>query len=472
MLGASSGEDDEDTSDNWDAEGAYDGAFEDDAADLDDRQDEDYAPDLDIIRPAKESRKGMARNTRVSRRRILFENSGADSSCENDKATPISSVQGKQSEASAKPQNQGEEVVDRLLGMNTIVPDNDAAFLKGFPDRWRSWEFFHEQFDIFTASTYQRIPVRSTTSVEKRNKQILGGNKSVKTITVDWKVYSKTLKCTHGIKQQKRGDGQCQHNVIRFTGCTAQVNATLQMPHALSVLREFIHQEEGNSASFFVEEATEVAQVVVFQSARMKRLFQAFPEVVLVDTTHDTHANQYKLFSFMMTDFFGKGQYVQHAWVKAETKEHLRLAIMCFQENNPFWTKVKVFVTDKAFHEKAVLAEAFPESRQLLCLFHVVAWLEKQAAKLSTGTALEKEKLKAALSALVYSTSQRQYDEDKHYLLKVLKNNEDHELYRFFMVNWDVRKEEWALFERGNVPHWGNHTNNRLESKWGKIKQI
>ncbi|OWY97736.1 hypothetical protein PHMEG_00031663 [Phytophthora megakarya] len=167
-----------------------------------------------------------------------------------------------------------------------------------------------------------------------------------------------------------------------------------------------------------------------------------------------------------------QGQYVQHALVKAETKEHLRLAITCFQENNPFWTKVKVFVTDKAFHEKAVLAEAFPESRQLLCLFHVVTWLEKQAAKLSTGTALEKEKLKAALSALMYSTSQRHYDEGKHYLLKLLENNEDHELYRFFMVNWDARKEEWALFERGNVPHLGNHTNNRLESKWGKIKQI
>ncbi|OWY94447.1 hypothetical protein PHMEG_00035820 [Phytophthora megakarya] len=133
-----------------------------------------------------------------------------------------------------------------------------------------------------------------------------------------------------------------------------------------------------------------------------------------------------------------QGHYVQHALIKTETKAHLRLAIMCFQENNPFWTKVKVFVTDKAFDEEA----RHSLNRQLLCLFHVVAWLEKQAAKLSTGTALEKEKLKAALSALVYSTSQRQYDEDKHYLLKLLKNNEDHELYRFFMVNWDTRKEE------------------------------
>ncbi|OWY92951.1 hypothetical protein PHMEG_00037822 [Phytophthora megakarya] len=72
--------------------------------------------------------------------------------------------------------------------------------------------------------------------------------------------------------------------------------------------------------------------------------------------------------------------------VKLETKEHLRLTIQCFQSNNPLWAKVRVFVTDKAFHKKAVLTEAFLGSRQLLCIFHVITWLEKQAAKLSTGT--------------------------------------------------------------------------------------
>ncbi|KAG2834572.1 hypothetical protein PC116_g24666 [Phytophthora cactorum] len=72
------------------------------------------------------------------------------------------------------------------------------------------------------------------------------------------------------------------------------------------VLREFVDQEKGKSARIFVEEGTRTAHVVVFLSARMKRLFKAFPEVVLVDTTHDMDANKYKLFSFAVTDFFGK----------------------------------------------------------------------------------------------------------------------------------------------------------------------
>ncbi|KAE9234234.1 hypothetical protein PF005_g1987 [Phytophthora fragariae] len=40
--------------------------------------------------------------------------------------------------------------------------------------------------------------------------------------------------------------------------------------------------------------------------AKMKRLFKAFPEVVLVDSTHNTNANRYKLFSFMVHDVLGK----------------------------------------------------------------------------------------------------------------------------------------------------------------------
>eukprot|EP00644_Phytophthora_capsici_P008819 jgi/Phyca11/14088/fgenesh1_pg.PHYCAscaffold_6_\ len=103
-------------------------------------------------------------------------------------------------------------------------------------------------------------------------------------------------------------------------------------------------------------------------------------------TGKKTTLKDYKLFSFAVTDFFGKGQYVMHALVKTESKDNLQHAIDFFKDNNPTWRKIQVFVTDKAFHEKAVLAEEFPAARQLLCMFHVVAWLEKQVARLSTGS--------------------------------------------------------------------------------------
>ncbi|KAG6946831.1 hypothetical protein JG687_00016492 [Phytophthora cactorum] len=185
-----------------------------------------------------------------------------------------------------------------------------------------------------------------------------------------------------------------------------------------------------------------MVHVVVFHSARMKRLFRDFPDVVLVDTTHGTNTNKYKLFSFAVTDLFGKtshkimdvfcvGQYVMHALVKAETKENLRLAVDCFEHWNPPWTKIKLFITDKAFHGNDVLLEMFPEHPQLLCTFHVVTWLEQQAGRLSAGTTEAKDKLKTAMSLLASSTSEKQYEQVKAYLLKRLDGNQQHDLNQF-----------------------------------------
>ncbi|OWZ09465.1 hypothetical protein PHMEG_00017828 [Phytophthora megakarya] len=39
-------------------------------------------------------------------------------------------------------------------------------------------------------------------------------------------------------------------------------------------------------------------------------------------------------------------------------------------------------------------------------------------------------------------------------------------------VFWDTTTDEWVMFKRGGVPHLMNTTNNRLESKWGRIKKI
>ncbi|RLN85310.1 hypothetical protein BBJ28_00021672 [Nothophytophthora sp. Chile5] len=238
-----------------------------------------------------------------------------------------------------------------------------------------------------------------------------------------------------------------------------------------SLLREFCTEDEGNSAEIVVDGATNVAQVVTFQSARMKRLFRTFPEVIMVDTTHGTNINRYKLFSFVVHDIFGKGKYVQHALVVNETKTNLRCAVDVFKMNNPTWSDINVIVSDKAFHEKAVLQAAFPQARQLLCHFHVVEWLHMQVSRLATVTTAEKDILKGAMSALMAARNEDDYQEQKEGLLDRLGGDITHPLYVFFLNNWDNCKEEWVLHLRSDVPHLQNNTNNRIEAKWGATKQ-
>jgi hypothetical protein len=62
----------------------------------------------------------------------------------------------------------------------------------------------------------------------------------------------------------------------------------------------------GNWATVFVEKETSEARSAVFQSARMRKLFAAGPEVVMVDCTFGTNRSKYTLFSFVVHDLFGK----------------------------------------------------------------------------------------------------------------------------------------------------------------------
>ncbi|KAE8879565.1 hypothetical protein PF003_g36420 [Phytophthora fragariae] len=126
-------------------------------------------------------------------------------------------------------------------------------------------------------------------------------------------------------------------------------------------------------------------------------------------------------------------------------------------------------MTDKAMHEKTVLKEEFPHARQLLCQWHVVTWLKKQAARMAASV---KKEVKALMGLLVYARSKIEYDEARSTMKYLLGGDEEHPLYRTFLENWDNSQEEWVSYLRGNMPHLTNNTNNRIESKWGKIKDV
>ncbi|KAG1711389.1 hypothetical protein DVH05_008643 [Phytophthora capsici] len=50
---------------------------------------------------------------------------------------------------------------------------------------------------------------------------------------------------------------------------------------AYAVLDSFTEQDDGNMAQVYVDNDSNLARIATFQTARMERLFKAFPEVVL-----------------------------------------------------------------------------------------------------------------------------------------------------------------------------------------------
>ncbi|ETP24978.1 hypothetical protein F441_02115 [Phytophthora nicotianae CJ01A1] len=92
----------------------------------------------------------------------------------------------------------------------------------------------------------------------------------------------------------------------------------------VSELLQNFGEGPGNTVRIFRDPATSLTSCITFQTAHMRRMARKFPDALCIDATHETNLNRYRLFSFMVTDKFGSGAFVQHALIDEETKFLLR----------------------------------------------------------------------------------------------------------------------------------------------------
>ncbi|ETI51615.1 hypothetical protein F443_05080 [Phytophthora nicotianae P1569] len=192
-------------------------------------------------------------------------------------------------------------------------------------------------------------------------------------------------------------------------------NMIAEMRHVrVSQLLQDFGEGPGNAVRIFRDPATSLTSCITFQTAHMRRMERKFPEALCIDATHGTNCNRYRLFSFMVTDKFGSGAFVQHALIDGETKLNMKCALKAFKENNTAWRDVKVVIVDKDFTEIDVLAEELPDANVILCHFHVIDYLHRETSKRIYGfTSFEKPHVKNLITLMVRTNDEREFD---HYL--------------------------------------------------------
>ncbi|OWY97765.1 LOW QUALITY PROTEIN: hypothetical protein PHMEG_00031625 [Phytophthora megakarya] len=121
---------------------------------------------------------------------------------------------------------------------------------------------------------------------------------------------------------------------------------------------------EGAQKIYFA--AVSDAQTITIETRQMRRWFNAFPEVMLVDATHNTNDSRYKLFSFMIHDVSGHGQYVQHSLMENESAECLTVATSVFKLWNTSWDQIRLIVIDEDMGEISSLEEHFPIAKKYI----------------------------------------------------------------------------------------------------------
>ncbi|DAZ95021.1 TPA: hypothetical protein N0F65_003647, partial [Lagenidium giganteum] len=75
------------------------------------------------------------------------------------------------------------------------------------------------------------------------------------------------------------------------------------------------------------------------------------------------------------------------------------------------------------------------------------------------------------MTALVQTASREEYNNTREPLLKLCDGDKMHPLFAYYDENWNNMPEAFVTFELDNLAHLSNATNNRIKSKWSKLKQ-
>ena len=210
-----------------------------------------------------------------------------------------------------------------------------------------------------------------------------------------------------------------------------------------------------------------VLQLCYIQTSHMITLFEKFPEIVFIDGTYNVNCHGMPLYCIMIEDGYGHGRVVFYAATVEGDTLHLRKMMQCFKENNPKFSSIRVVIIDKDFAEWKMLKEELPNAVVLFCQWHVLRAMFKQLSDCGVEK-LRRDDARGAIQCLVHAKTQDDYYVKKQELFDTTNDR----FKEYFLSNWEACIEMWATFKRDEYVHYGNTTNNRLESHNQKLKDV
>lgn len=176
----------------------------------------------------------------------------------------------------------------------------------------------------------------------------------------------------------------------------------------------------------------------------------------------------------MVMDEFGNGHVVQHSLFETNGDWHMSRALDHFLRVNPDSSKkLQVIVVDKDLNEIKVLQSYFPDGRVLICLFHVLKYIKLKSRSPDYGkiSAEGHTKIDHLVHNMVYAASKEDFELQRESLEQLCGRIGFAEFYGYMEKNWFQCQDMWVMYKRARLPHFKNHTNNRLENFFGKLKK-
>ncbi|KAF0750267.1 protein FAR1-RELATED SEQUENCE 5-like [Aphis craccivora] len=142
----------------------------------------------------------------------------------------------------------------------------------------------------------------------------------------------------------------------------------------------------------------------------MKRNFDAYPEIGLLDSTYKLLNFNGVVYLFIVEDSIGCSEIIAVGILVFEIKEYINWSISTFKSKNDNSILIKIFMTDKDETMRSVLKCNFSTTKLILCKFHVFQIFKHEITSSKLGiTSIEETRAKEYLQQISYAKSDQQY---------------------------------------------------------------
>ncbi|ETI49843.1 hypothetical protein F443_06581 [Phytophthora nicotianae P1569] len=147
-------------------------------------------------------------------------------------------------------------------------------------------------------------------------------------------------------------------------------------------------------------------------------------------------------------DQFGQGQPVQYSLIETNGDWHMAKCLDHFKRANEHWRFVRIVIVDKDIREVKVIRKKLPEARNEAVLAQM-----------------------KHITNMTYPRTEEGYHMHRGEVKSLSCQDDRTKLWEYFDKNRNDCCEMWVKAYRVDLPHFGNHTNNRVESLFGKLKR-
>ena len=240
-------------------------------------------------------------------------------------------------------------------------------------------------------------------------------------------------------------------------------------------LIKYMAENKGKAVFSYTAENNYFIVICTPLMLRAQEVLQQSKEIILVDSSGGMDKDKNRLYFFITPTAAGG---VPLAAVVSDTEKKIVFdeALNKLKEIVPNFSSLKqkgpqVFMTDNDLKERDCLKKHFPNSRLLLCQFHVLkavwAWLLKQSHSIHVN---DRQQTYFLFKKVLYSNTESTFFKNNEFLLgneTVKKYNSFIEYYKKLLL----QKEDWGTCFRSNLLIRGTNTTNYVEVMFRILKE-